>query len=385
MAAVDDVRRRPEATGLDLDHDGIRRQVSAPLRRRQRARFPLLALGMLALLGGLAGGLVRLGWTVPAAPSFAAFHGPLMVSGFLGTVIGLERAVALGRRWAYIAPLATGVGALALAAGWPGGVWLLTLGSAVMTLVFAVIVKRQTALFTVVMAAGALCWLMGQTLWLAGWPIHRVVFWWIGFLVLTIAGERLEMTRLLPLGATPRASFVGAAVTLVAGLAWTSVAPDDGVRLVGASLIALAVWLGVFDIARRTIRQSGLTRFIAVALLSGYAWLGAGGVVALRAGATPAGAQHDAVLHAILLGFVFSTIFGHAPIIFPAVLGVRVAYRPTFYAHLVLLHASLFLRIAGDLAPWPFARAWGGLLNGVAIVAFLANTAYGALAPRDER
>jgi hypothetical protein len=235
------------------------------------------------------------------------------------------------------------------------------------------------------MATGALCWLMGQTLWLAGWPIHRVVFWWIGFLVLTIAGERLEMTRLLPLGATPRAAFVAAAVTFVAGLAWISVAPDAGVRLAGASLIGLAVWLGVFDIARRTIRQSGLTRFIAVALLSGYAWLGAAGALALGSGATSAGAQYDALLHAIFLGFVFSMIFGHAPIIFPAVLGVRVAYRPAFYAHLVLLHASLVLRVAGDLVPWPEARAWGGLLNGVAIVAFLANTAYGTLAPRVER
>jgi hypothetical protein len=344
-----------------------------------------MALAMLALLGALGGGLVRLGWMVPAAPSLVAFHGPLMVSGFLGTVIGLERAVALGRLWAYIAPLSTGVGALVLAAGWPGGVCLLTLGSAVMTIVFVVIVKRQTALFTVVMAAGALCWLTGQTLWLAGWPIQRVVFWWIGFLVLTIAGERLEMTRLLPLGPTPRASFVAAAITFVTGLAWISVAPDHGVRLVGASLFGLAVWLGVFDIARRTIRQSALTRFIAVALLSGYAWLGAGGLLAFGSGATLAGAQYDAMLHSILLGFVFSMMFGHAPMIFPAVLGVRVAYRSAFYAHLVLLHASLLLRVAGDLIPWPVARAWGGLLNGVAIVAFLANTAYGALAPRGER
>jgi hypothetical protein len=90
------------------------------------------------------------------------------------------------------------------------------------------------------------------------------------------------------------------------------------------------------------------------------------------------------MLHAILLGFVFSMIFGHAPIIFPAVLGVRVAYHRAFYAHLMLLHASLLLRVAGDLIPWPGVRAWGGLLNGVAIVAFLASTAYGALAPGDK-
>jgi hypothetical protein len=339
-----------------------------------------MALGMLALLGALAGGLARLGWALPAAPSLVAFHGPLMVSGFLGTVIGLERAVALGRRWAYVAPLATGAGALALVAGWPAGVWLLTLGSAVMGLVVVVIVMRQPAMFTAVMAAGSVCWLIGQTLWLAGWPIHRVVFWWIAFLVLTIAGERLEMTRLLRLGAGPRAVFLGATAVLVAGVAGTLVAPDVATRLAGAGLIALAAWLGVFDMARRTVRQSGLTRFIAAALLSGYAWLGAAGLLALAGGATAAGPRHDALVHAVLLGFVFSMIFGHAPIIFPAVLGIAVAYRRVFYVHLVLLHASLLLRVAGDLLAWPFGRAWGGLLNGAAIVLFLAVTAYGALA-----
>jgi hypothetical protein len=62
-----------------------------------------MLLGMLALVGALVGGLVRLGWALAAPAPLAAFHGPLMVAGFLGTVIGLERAVALGRLWAYAA------------------------------------------------------------------------------------------------------------------------------------------------------------------------------------------------------------------------------------------------------------------------------------------
>ena len=61
-------------------------------------RVPIMALGMLALVSALAGGLARLGWPLPVAASLVAFHGPVMVAGFLGTVIGLERAVALGRR-----------------------------------------------------------------------------------------------------------------------------------------------------------------------------------------------------------------------------------------------------------------------------------------------
>lgn len=59
-----------------------------------RIRFPLMGLGMLALLAALWAGLVRLGWGLPPLrPTLPIAHGPLMVSGFLGTLISLERAV----------------------------------------------------------------------------------------------------------------------------------------------------------------------------------------------------------------------------------------------------------------------------------------------------
>jgi hypothetical protein len=344
-----------------------------------------MALGMLALVGALVGGLVRLGWAPAAPAALAAFHGPVMVAGFLGTVIGLERAVALGRLWAFAAPLASGLGGLALMVGAPGGAWLMMLGSAVMVLVFVEILRRQAALFTVIMALGAISWSTGQILWLAGEPIPRVVFWWVGFLVLTIAGERLELTRLLRLGRPSRAAFVLAVIVLLGGLASTPFAPGAGVRLIGAALIALALWLGLFDIARRTVRMSGLPRFIAVALLSGYAWLGVAGLLTVRWGGAAAGPQYDAMLHTVFVGFVFSMIFGHAPIIVPAVLGCSVPYRPRFYVHLGVLHASLALRIAGDLAPWRPGVQWGGLANALAIVLFFASTATAMLRPEESR
>lgn len=82
---------------------------------RPAARVPLLILGMLSLLGGVLAGLARLGWGTPSFTAGAsAWHGALMVSAFLGTVISLERAVALGRGWAYLAPAAAGIGGLAL-------------------------------------------------------------------------------------------------------------------------------------------------------------------------------------------------------------------------------------------------------------------------------
>ena len=84
--------------------------------------------------------------------------------------------------------------------------------------------------------------------------------------------------------------------------------------------------------------------------------------------------MYDAELHAVFLGFVMAMIFGHAPIIFPAVLGRSLPFRRRFYVHLVLLHASLVIRVAGDLAGSTYASQCGGLFNTVAVVLFLANT-----------
>lgn len=62
---------------------------------------------------------------------YPPFHGPLMVSGFLGNLIGLERAVAWKFRRAYGVPLLSGVGALALVLGLPSsfGTILMTLST----------------------------------------------------------------------------------------------------------------------------------------------------------------------------------------------------------------------------------------------------------------
>jgi len=90
------------------------------MAQRHAARFPLMAMGMLALLTGMWAGLLRRGWNVPIPrPTLVLAHGPFMISGFLGTLIGFERAVALGRQWAFAAPLCSALGAVALFTGAP--------------------------------------------------------------------------------------------------------------------------------------------------------------------------------------------------------------------------------------------------------------------------
>jgi hypothetical protein len=302
-----------------------------------------------------------------------------MVCGFLGTLIGLERAVALGRLWAYAAPVLTGLGAALLVAGvgtWSGPL-LIAAGSAVLVAVFGAVLRVQSQPFLVVMAMGAGSWLGGNVAWLAGADVFRVVPLWVGFLVLTIAGERLELSRVL--GHSPRVErwFLALAGGLALALVGAAVAPAVGWRLVGVVLVALAAWLVRYDVARFTVRRSGLTRYVAACLLTGYAWLVVGGGLAVAVGLPPGGLVYDAVLHAVLVGFVFSMVFGHAPLIFPAVLGVEVAYRPVLYGPLALLHLSLVLRVAGDLGAPPALRRWGGLLGAVAIGLFLLAAAVG--------
>jgi len=350
-----------------------------------RFRLPLMLLALVALAAAAWAGLIRLGWRLPALqPALPASHGPLMVAGFFGTLIALERAVAIRKGWAYLGPLFSGVGGLAVAFGMPGltGPFLLSLGSAWLVLIFAVVLKNHRAGYTVVMALGALALLVGNLLWLTGWQVYQFVLWWAGFLILTIAGERLELGRLVQRSRFSQVLFFLLIGVVLLGLVVMLLAWDLGIRVAGFGLLGLSGWLLRYDIARQTVQRTGLTRFIAVCLLSGYLWLAVSGAVALVYGAVPAGPVYDTMLHAIFLGFVFAMIFGHAPIIFPAVLGLEIEYRPAFYVPLIFLHASLILRTGGEMAGSGGARLWGGLLNVLAVLLYLGMIAPLRLKPR---
>jgi hypothetical protein len=185
----------------------------------------VLALAGLALLGGLWAALVRVGWPLPNLPlPVAGQHGALMISGFLGTLISLERAVALQWRPACLPPLLSGLGMLGLILGLP--------------------IEAGRALIT----------------------------------------------------------------------------------------------------------------------------LGAFGLVAAQ---TDSSRHYDVMLHSVLLGFVFSMIFGHAPIILPSLFVRPPVYSPMFYGPLAGLHLALAVRLLGDLGGLSGWRLWGGLFNVLTIPLFI--------------
>lgn len=345
-------------------------------------RFPLpfLFLAILALLAALWAGLMRLGWQLPAlTPSFALAHGPLMISGFLGTLITLERAVAMKQKWMYLPPLLAGLGWLVsvLIRTLPLGPFLLAVASLGGVAILIEMTRREFALHTITMSLGMVAWFVGNLLWLLGWQIFQVVFFWQAFLILTIAGERLELSRVIRPSRIQQVLFGVIVAIFIAGVIVSIFDSQIGARLNGATLLFLSLWSVRNDLAWRNLKHKlPLTRYIARCLALGFIWLGIGGGLSVVFGAQVAGPRYDAVLHVVFIGFVISMIFGHAPIIFPAILGVPINFQPGFYVHLILLHASLALRVIADYANLHTLRMWGGLLNEVAILLFIGITVY---------
>lgn len=343
-------------------------------------RLPLLALGLIALVLGLSGGLARLGLGAPV-PAAAGAHGPLMLLGFFGVLIALERAVAFGALWGYGVPLLEGAGSAALLLGGPAPA-LFAASAAGLLALTTWLWARQPEPHAALLVAGAASQLLGSLGWALGLAFSAVLPAWLGFLVLTIAAERLELSRLRPRGPAAQASFWLLAWACALGCGAALFEAPWALPLLGASLLGLAVWLLRHDIARHTVRTQGLTRYVAICLLSGYAWLALAGALIARHGLPAGSFVYDAALHALLLGFVFAMVFGHAPLIGPALLRIRLPFHPSQYLPLVLLHTSLALRLAGDAAQEQALRqagAWGSV---AAIALFIALLIWRATRPK---
>lgn len=343
-------------------------------------RLPRLAVVVPAgvlMLAGLYAGLMLIGVDVPwEPPGLAERHSALLVFGFVGTLISLERAVALRRTWAFLAPILILGGALLLfmpVSAWTGPA-AVALGMGAHVAQYVGIWRRQQMTATAVQAAGAVSGVFAAVLWTSGVPMPRLVPLLAVFLILTIAGERLELARLNAPGPRAEAVLLALSLSLAASALLTLTMPDVATVVTGVLLLALVAWLLRYDVIRATIRQPGLPRFVAVCLFAGYFWLALAGLGWVVGRAQSEGLVHDATTHAIFLGFVITAIMAHAPVILPAVLRLSIPFHPALYAPVALLHASLIVRVvAGDLWADPTARAIGGAGAVAAILLFAAT------------
>lgn len=331
-------------------------------------RIPFMILAMGNLIAGMWAGLIRMGWNLPATP-IAVHHGAIMVGGFLTTLIALEKAVPLKRNFVLIVPL---ISALSLTMTIPGyfqpGLFFLLAGSVGLFLIhgyYLYLYPRD--LSVAMMLIGASCLVIGNAM-LVRKQFYPAAFpWWMGFLLLTVTAERLELSKFLPVSKNTKYFLIGFLTFFLAGI----IIPfhEAGKYLSGTALISIAVWMLKYDVISIGLKKEGLTRFSAVALLLANCWLILEGILLMTLPETVF--SYDILVHVFFIGYAFSMIFAHGPIILPGVLGITLRpYRPILYGWLFLVQGSLLLRVISDAIDNPEFRKISGILSAVGILLY---------------
>jgi hypothetical protein len=335
---------------------------------RAVAVIPLI---IFSLLMAIWAGWLRIGWSIPLTGA-AGMHGCLMVNSFLASLIFLERAVTFKSKWWLALPVVHASSALAFATQFTSlGYLLVTLGSMGFLVLCGYFIYRYQELYYYVFFAGAFCLLMGNGILYGKHDYPAAAPWWMGFLLFTIVAERLELSRFLSLTSLKKGLLVCFLATVLAGLIWPA---ETGAVIFAAAMALTALWLLKYDMARHSIRISGQHRYSGLLLITGYLWLLV--TAALMVVKDKFVFGYDAVLHSFFIGFVFSMIFSHAPIILPAVARLPVKiYRPVLYVWFGLMQLSLIMRMAGDAGGNIYWRKMGGLLNGCAMLLFFVSIA----------
>lgn len=331
------------------------------------------------LLAGLDAGLLLLRLPAPVRTDrLPEVHGMLLVLGFVGTLVALERSLALGARRGFVAPAALGLGGLALVTPLDVriGKALLVLGAAAAVAVYTGLWRRQPTVPLLIQAGGAVAAAGDAGLWLGGVDVPPLLPWLATFVVLTVAGERLELARVAVFSPAPERHLAAAAALLLASAPAALLWPSVGTPLAGLALLALVGLLLHHDVARRTVRLTGLPRYLAGCLLAGYGWLAVAGGVWLVGGPAVDGPAYDTVVHAVFVGFTMSMILAHAPVILPAVLGRPLPYHRLLWVPAGLLHGSLLVRIGiGDARALVGGWQLGGALGVAALLLFVLTAA----------
>jgi len=328
--------------------------------------YYLLPLVLLGLLGGIAGGWIRLGSILIPIASAGMNHGLLMVGSFLGTLISIERAMVMKRNtWLFI-PFLTGTSILPFLLGFTDlGLILLITGSLGLGIIMHIETLKHPEFHSAMLYAGAASWFIGNLLAFQTGLIAAGSTWWIGFLLFTIVGERLELSQFLPVPAWSKLALKVLLILFAFGL----IIPFHtwGNELMGLASLLIAIWLLVFDMAKVAARKKDQFRYIGIGLRVGYVWLGIHGLILM--GMETHSLFYDLLLHTFFLGFTFSMIWAHAPIIFPTIFGIReTPYHPVLWVTWTLFQVSLAGRILFSLLEGYELRKAFGVANGYLIL-----------------
>ena len=321
--------------------------------------FVFILLGFGILSGLSRGGAVEGNW-------FAQYHPVIFITGFFGTLISLERAVGLGKIFFLVpASIVSGV-VLYVFFGKPH---MLILSSLLFCIPSIFVVRMNKYLFYFLFSS--FLFFLGNFAFVLG-GVKSASLLLVESLVLFILAERIELSRIVKLRKSDIIFFIFAFFLILFGLVFLflvemnyterSLVGEFPLQLVGVSNIMLGFWFLMRDIARRVINIStGITKFSATAVLLAHISLLISGILILFGKWRVWGGA----IHLISLGFVFSMVFGHAPLIFPQIAKVKPVFSRAFYIPLAMLHMSVLVRVVSEII----------LLHGIKLISLYLNTA----------
>lgn len=334
--------------------------------------FFVIPLVLISLVIGILAGLFRMGWAIPIG-QVAGEHGALMTGSFLGTLICLERIVALKKKWLYVIPVLSGMSLIFFLLDQQTiAFMLLTIGSLGLLYIYVDLINRFKEYYFYIMMIGGIGWAVGNIIMIIHPFYPTAAPWWMAFILLTVFGERLELSKFLPQSKLKRQTMIIAISIFMIGL----IIPyhSFGKYISGFGMICMAAWLLHYDIARKSVKSHGMHRFTGSLLLAGYFWMIICGLLMIYDFESLF--NYDAMLHAFFLGFTFSMIFAHAPIIFPGVAGLTIRpFHGSLYIWAILLQVTLIFRVAADLLMDTGFRKLFGMANGIIIILFFVNLA----------
>lgn len=340
--------------------------------RLPKGRVALLLTAGLAALIGLLGALVRSN-LIGGLPAVVMpdDHGVLMVFGFLGSAIGLERAVAYrggGKRhvrWCFAAPLLGGVGTLVLLVSTTvfslsgsgealryGHVVAAALWTASMAMLFAIYIaiwRRQPSGYILIQLIASMLGVAGILLWAGRIDAAVLAPSWLMFLVLTIVGERAELARSVFSGHNIEIAILMLCLLNVLMLIVQCLNPDIGYPLLGLALAALLVAMISHDIARGTWNHGGLPGFMGTCMMSAYGWGLIAACIWVFAPMSGNGYWTDFALHALAIGFIVTMVIAHVCMIVPSIIHRPLPFHPVLWAAWTVLQLGLALRCMGTV------------------------------------
>lgn len=366
---------------------------------KQYLRTPIILVVGVTLALGTATALLRINAAAPSALTpLANHHGTLMILGFVGGAISLERAVALRKTWAYLAPglIITGTLTLTVLTLTPtpsaltttlntvippphshlpttlaGGLY--ATGFLILTITYYHLWLRRRDNAVLIQGLGSLSAIIAALLLARHLPTEIQVPYLLFFPIFTIIGERLELSLI---NHSPKSQPITALSLLTFfTLSFSPLYPQAALTATGLSLLALCGFTARVDVARHTLFQPAVARFSAAGILSGYVWLTIAALIWALTGPTTSGPLHETLIHAVALGFIMPMIFAHAPIIIPAITHRPLPYHPALWVPLIAMQLGLLIRFAiGITRNIEFMRIWGGTINAAAILAFALIT-----------